>query len=164
MLPLSHRGFSGGLRENDRIVILSGSSAAAHPPRPDYSAVSDSIARQDPEILNREDELSGLSRGSDQRGEPLHREGIDGHVQLDFAGVAFVNGNRQAIDHSERNHRRSVYSLLDFKDDGRKVGPVRVIAKSRQEDAKFALLLRKEPRTPAGRRLRRRRAWYRPRR
>jgi len=102
----------------------------------------DRIAWQDSEILNREDEWSEVIFNSDQRGEQLYLEVVDGRVQLDFAEVVFENGDCQVVDFSERTHRRGVYSLLDFKD-GRKIDHVRVIAKSKTEDAKLALLLRK---------------------
>lgn len=102
----------------------------------------DRIVWQDSEVLNREDEWSEVVFNSDQRGDKLCLEVVSGRVQLDFAEVVFDNGDCQVVDFNEKTHRPGFYSLLDFKD-GRKVDHVRLIAKSRTEDAKVALLLQK---------------------
>jgi hypothetical protein len=102
----------------------------------------DRIAWQDSETLSREDEWCELVFNSDQRGEKLYLEVVEGRVQFDFAEVVFDNGECQVVDFSEKTHRQGVYSLLDFKD-GRKIDHVRMIARARTDDAKVALLLRK---------------------
>ncbi|MFO1450328.1 MAG: hypothetical protein U1F61_19365 [Opitutaceae bacterium] len=102
----------------------------------------DRIVWQDSEVLNREDEWSEVVFNSDQRGDKLYLEVVDGRVQFDFAEVVFENGECQVVDFNEKTHRPGFYSLLDFRD-GRKIDHVRLIAKSKTEDAKVALLLQK---------------------
>ena len=104
--------------------------------------LADRIVWQDSEVLNREDEWSEVVFNSDQRGEKLFLEVVDGRVQLDFAEVVFENGDCQVVDFSEKVHKPGFYSLLDFKD-GRKVDHVRVFARAKSDEAKLALLMRK---------------------
>jgi hypothetical protein len=102
----------------------------------------DAIAWQDSETLAKEDDWSEVVFNSDQRGEKLFLEVVDGKVQFDFAEVVFENGDCQVVDFAEKTHPRGFFLLLDFKD-GRKVDHVRLIARSRTEDAKVALFMQK---------------------
>ncbi|MEO5960117.1 MAG: hypothetical protein ABIZ49_08630 [Opitutaceae bacterium] len=102
----------------------------------------DRIVWQDSETLDREDEWSEIVFNSDQRGEKLYLEVVEGRVQLDFAEVVFDNGECQVVDFADKTHRAGVYSLLDFKD-GRKIDHVRLVARAQTDEAKVALLLRK---------------------
>lgn len=100
------------------------------------------IAWQDSETLSKDDDWSEIVFNSDQRGEKLYLDVVEGKVQFDFAEVVFENGDCQVVDFAEKTHPRGFFLLLDFKD-GRKVDHVRLIARSRTEDAKVALFMQK---------------------
>jgi hypothetical protein len=103
---------------------------------------SDVIVWQDSEVIEKEDEWAEVVFNSDQRGEKLYLEVVDGKAQFDFAEVVFDNGECQVVDFNEKTYGEGFYELLDFKN-GRKVDHVRLIVRSRTKDARVALVMRK---------------------
>src|SRR6266550_1004018 len=99
------------------------------------------LAWQDSETISRDEEWVDTNFGIDESGHALFLD-IDGKAKLNFAEVTFANGNVQVVDFNEQTHDRGVYKLLDFAD-GRRVGTVRILAKSESDDAKLTIYLSK---------------------
>lgn len=102
----------------------------------------DAMVWQDGETLFQEEDWAETVFNSDQRGTKLYLEVVKGKVQFDFAEVVFENGDCQVVDFAEKPHGEGFYSLLDFAD-GRKVDHVRLIARSKTEESRVALILQK---------------------
>ncbi|MCC6649838.1 MAG: hypothetical protein IT348_01665 [Candidatus Eisenbacteria bacterium] len=102
----------------------------------------DAMAWQDAETLYAEEEWAETIFDSDQRGTKLYLEVVKGQVQFDFAEVTFENGDCQVVDFNSKPHGEGFYSLLDFAD-GRKVDHVRLIARSKSDESRVALIMQK---------------------
>lgn len=96
---------------------------------------------QDNEVINRDEEWVDTNFGVDGRGDALFLE-IQGKAQVNFAEVAFANGNVQVVDFNEKTHGSGIYKLLDFAD-GRHVKTVRILAKSKSDETTLAVYLSK---------------------
>jgi hypothetical protein len=101
----------------------------------------DRMAWQDTEIIREDEGWADCEFGIGHRGDALLLD-IDGRAQLDFAEVAFENGNVQVVDFNERQQERGLVRLIDFAD-GRRVMTVRLVARSKSDETKFTLYLRK---------------------
>mgnify|MGYP000899917726 CR=1 FL=1 len=115
-------------------VVTFAAVAAAIPP-------ADRMAWQDSEIIRDDEDWTDCNFGVGHRGDALFLD-IDGRAQLDFAEVTFENGNVQVVDFNERQQERGLVQLLDFAD-GRRVMTVRLVARSKSDETKFTLYLRK---------------------
>jgi hypothetical protein len=102
---------------------------------------SERLVWQDSEEINRDEGWVDTSFGVDGSGNALFLQ-VTGEAQLNFAEVAFANGNVQVLDFNERTHGDGTYKLLDFSD-GRHVKTVRLLAKSKSEDTKLTVYLSK---------------------
>lgn len=108
--------------------------SVALPPR-------DRLVWQDTETIHDEEDWTDCSFGVGERGDALLLD-IDGRAQLDFAEVTFQNGNVQVVDFNEHIRERGLIRLLDFAD-GRRVMTVRLLARSRSDETRFTLYLKK---------------------
>ena len=99
----------------------------------------DRLVWEDAEVITRDEGWVDTNFGVDGHGDALYLR-IDGAAQLNFAEVAFANGNVQVVDFNERAHGDGVYRLLDFSD-GRHVKTVRLLAKSNREETRLAVYL-----------------------
>lgn len=102
---------------------------------------SERLVWQDSEELNRDEGWVDTNFGIDGSGNALFLQ-VAGDAELNFAEVAFANGNVQVVDFSEQTHGDGTYRLLDFAD-GRHVKTVRILARSKSEDAKLTVYLSK---------------------
>jgi hypothetical protein len=96
---------------------------------------------QDSEQINRDEGWVDTNFGVDESGNALFLD-INGKAGLNFAEVAFANGNVQVVDFNDRTHGKGIYKLLDFAD-GRRVMTVRILAKSESDDTKLTVYLSK---------------------
>lgn len=102
---------------------------------------SDRLVWQDSEEINRDEGWVDTNFGIDGSGNALFLQ-VAGAAELNFAEVAFANGNVQVLDFNEQTHGDGTYKLLDFAD-GRHVKTVRILARSKSEDAKLTVYLSK---------------------
>lgn len=102
---------------------------------------SDRLVWQDKEEINRDEGWVDTNFGIDGAGNALFLQ-VAGDAELSFAEVAFANGNVQVVDFNEQTHSDGTYKLLDFAD-GRHVKTVRILARSKSEDAKLTIYLSK---------------------
>jgi hypothetical protein len=102
---------------------------------------SERLVWQDSEEINRDEGWVDTNFGVDGSGNALFLQ-VDGTAEFNFAEVAFANGNVQVVDFNERAHGDATYKLLDFAD-GRHVKTVRLLAKSKSEEAKLTVYLSK---------------------
>ena len=102
---------------------------------------SDRLVWQDSEEVNRDEGWVDTNFGIDGSGNALFLQ-VAGDAELNFAEVAFANGNVQVVDFNEQTHGDGTYKLLDFAD-GRHVKTVRILARSKSEDAKLTVYLSK---------------------
>lgn len=102
---------------------------------------SERLVWQDSEEMNRDEGWVDTNFGIDGSGNALFLQ-IDGEAELNFAEVAFANGNVQVVDFNEQPHGDGTYRLLDFAD-GRHVKTVRILAKSKSEETKLTVYLSK---------------------
>ena len=100
---------------------------------------SDRLVWQDSEEVNRDEGWVDTNFGIDGSGNALFLQ-VAGNAELNFAEVAFANGNVQVLDFNEQTHGDGTYRLLDFAD-GRHVKTVRILARSKSEDAKLTVYL-----------------------
>lgn len=96
---------------------------------------------QDTEAIARDDGWVDVNFGIDGWGNALLLD-LGGKASLNFAEVAFANGNVQVVDFNEKTHESGIYKLLDFAD-GRHVKTVRILAKSESDDARLNVYLSK---------------------
>ena len=99
------------------------------------------VVWRDSEPLSFDDDWTETTFDCNQAGSRLYLELVSGRVQLDFIEVVFENGDCQVVDFSNRSHAPGVYSLLDL-GEVRTVDHVRVIARSRSDVGRIALMLR----------------------
>jgi hypothetical protein len=109
-------------------------AAVAPPPR-------ERLVWEDSEVITRDEGWVDTNYGVDGHGDALFLR-IDGAAQLNFAEVAFSNGNVQVVDFNDRTHGDGLYRLLDFSD-GRHVKTVRLLAKSKRDETTLAVYLSK---------------------
>lgn len=102
---------------------------------------SERLVWQDSEQINSDEGWVDTNFGVDGSGNALFLQ-IDGKVEFKFAEVAFANGNVQVVDFNELAHDDGTYKLLDFAD-GRHVKTVRILVKSKSEDARLTVYLSK---------------------
>ena len=100
---------------------------------------SERLVWQDSEEVSRDEGWVDTNFGIDGSGNVLFLQ-ITGDAELNFAEVAFANGNVQVLDFNEQTHGDGTYKLLDFAD-GRHVKTVRILARSKSEDAKLTVYL-----------------------
>lgn len=96
---------------------------------------------QDSEDVNRDEGWVDTNFGIDGAGNALFLQ-VAGEAELNFAEVAFANGNVQVVDFNEQTHGDGTYKLLDFAD-GRHVKTVRILARSKSEDMRLTVYLSK---------------------
>jgi len=101
----------------------------------------DRLVWQDSEVIEREEGWVDSNFGIDSQGNALFLQ-INGTAELNFAEVAFANGNVQVVDFNGSTHGPGIYNLLDFAD-GRHVKTVRLVAKSESDDTKLTVYLSK---------------------
>lgn len=102
---------------------------------------SDRLLWQDSEKIARDEGWVDSNFGVDSSGHALFLQ-IIGKAELNFAEVAFANGNVQVVDFHGRKHGTGIYNLLDFAD-GRHVKTVRLLAKSASNETNLAVYLSK---------------------
>ncbi|MFN2510442.1 MAG: hypothetical protein ABR568_03240 [Pyrinomonadaceae bacterium] len=110
-------------------------------PRVVAMPAGDRLVWQDIEVIEREEGWVDSNFGVDSNGNALFLQ-INGTAELNFAEVAFANGNVQVVDFNGRTHGSGIYNLLDFAD-GRHVKTVRLLAKSESDRTKLAIFLSK---------------------
>ncbi|MFN7919310.1 MAG: hypothetical protein U0Q16_04390 [Bryobacteraceae bacterium] len=94
---------------------------------------------EDTETLFREDDWSDTSLRVHNRGKELLLR-LDGRAQIDFAEVAFHNGQVQVVDFNEAVLGAGTHRLLDFAN-GREVESVRLVARSRTPRVRVSVLM-----------------------
>jgi hypothetical protein len=101
----------------------------------------DRLVWEDSETIESEEGWVDANFGVDGAGDALLLE-VKGTAELNFAEVAFGNGNVQVVDFNEKAHGTGLYKLLDFAD-GRQVKTVRIVALSNSEKTKLTVYLSK---------------------
>ena len=101
----------------------------------------DRLLWEDSETILRREDWVDTVLNVNNRGNALYL-GIDGRASLDFAEVAFENGDVQVVDFKEGRAESGTFRLLDFAD-GRHVVSVRLIAKALTTRAKLTVYLAK---------------------
>jgi hypothetical protein len=94
---------------------------------------------EDSETLNKDEGWTDFTLGANDQGTRLYLE-IVGKAQLNFAEVVFENGETRVVDFNEKTRGPGVHSLLDFPD-GRRVSHVRMVARSKSDEARIVLRL-----------------------
>jgi len=112
--------------------VVFAATVVALPPR-------ERLIWQDTEVIQSDEDWVDLNFGVDDRGDALLME-IDGRAQLNFAEVAFENGNVQVVDFEEHTRPPGLYRVLDFRD-GRQVKTVRLLARSTSGQTTFRMFL-----------------------
>src|SRR5262249_34435963 len=102
----------------------------------------DVLVWEDGETLAKDDDWTEFTLSCNTRGTKLWYEVVKGQVQADWAEVVFGNGETQVVDFAEKTQDAGLYPLLDFKD-GRKVDHVRMVARSKSDEAHIALRMEK---------------------
>lgn len=97
---------------------------------------------EDGETLSEDDDWTEFTLNADCRGTRLWLEVVQGRAQFDWAEVVFDNGDTRVVDMKEWTRGPGYYELLDFKD-GRKVDHVRVVSRSRSDEARIVLKMEK---------------------
>jgi hypothetical protein len=101
---------------------------------------ADALAWTDGATLVKEEDWTEVTLNCGRRGTRLWYEVAGGKVQADWAEVVFLNGQTQVVDFAEHTQEPGLYPLLDFRD-GRIVDHVRLVARSKTDDARVALRL-----------------------
>jgi hypothetical protein len=101
---------------------------------------ADALSWTDGAMLVKEDDWTELTLNCGRRGTRLWYEVTGGKVQADWAEVVFANGQTQVVDFAEHTQEPGLYPLIDFHE-GRIVDHVRMVARSKTEDARVALRL-----------------------
>jgi len=107
--------------------------AASHPS-------ADALSWTDGALLTKGEDWTEFTLGCGRRGTRLWYEVSNGKVQADWAEVVFANGETQVVDFAGHTQDPGLYPLLDFRD-GRVVDHVRMVARSKSDDARVALRL-----------------------
>ena len=94
----------------------------------------------DSEELDRNEGWTDFTMNVDRRGDRMFLEIDRGTAEISYAEVVFDNGEAQMVDFNDRDYKKRVYALLDFKD-GRKVDHVRVVAKAESKETLITLRL-----------------------
>jgi len=118
------------------IVFTGVAVAAASAPARDI------LVWEDGETLERDNDWTEFTLNCDSRGTKLWLEIAGGKVQVDWAEVAFENGETRVVDFSEKTYGPGIYALLDFRD-GRKVDHVRMVARAKSDAARVVLRMEK---------------------
>ena len=106
---------------------------ASHP-------VADALSWMDNALLVKDEDWTEFTLNIGRRGTKLWYEVANGKVQADWAEVVFLNGESQVVDFAEHTQDPGLYPLLDF-GRGRIVDHVRMVARSKTDDARVALRL-----------------------
>jgi len=101
---------------------------------------ADALAWTDGATLVKEEDWTEVTLNCGRRGTRLWYEVTGGKVQADWAEVVFLNGQTQVVDFAEHTQQPGLYPLLDFRE-GRIVDHVRLVARSKTDDARVALRL-----------------------
>ena len=101
---------------------------------------ADALTWVDGTTLEKADDWTEFTLNCGHRGSRLWYEVKSGKVQADWAEVVFSNGETQVVDFAERTQDPGLYPLVDFKD-GRIVDHVRMVARSKSDDARIAMRL-----------------------
>jgi len=107
--------------------------AASHPS-------ADALSWTDGALLTKGEDWTEFTLGCGRRGTRLWYEVSNGKVQADWAEVVFLNGESQVVDFAEHTQDPGLYPLLGF-GRGRIVDHVRMVARSKTDDARVALRL-----------------------
>ena len=111
-------------------------SAATTPSR-------DLVTWEDGEILSRSEDWTEFTLAADAQGKLMMLEIPAGKVQFDWAELVFDKGETQVVDFGERTCAPGLYSMVDF-GEVRKLDHVRVVARSRTDEAKVTLRMLKQ--------------------
>jgi len=106
---------------------------ASHP-------VADALSWMDNALLVKDEDWTEVTFNISRRGTKLWYEVANGKVQADWAEVVFLNGESQVVDFAEHTQDPGLYPLLGF-GRGRIVDHVRMVARSKTDDARVALRL-----------------------
>jgi len=106
---------------------------ASHP-------VADALSWMDNALLVKDEDWTEVTFNIGRRGTKLWYEVANGKVQADWAEVVFLNGESQVVDFAEHTQDPGLYPLLGF-GRGRIVDHVRMVARSKTDDARVALRL-----------------------
>ena len=117
----------------ERSLPATAAVVASHP-------VADALSWMDNALLVKDEDWTEFTLNIGRRGTKLWYEVANGKVQADWAEVVFLNGESQVVDFAERTQDPGLYPLLDF-GRGRIVDHVRMVARSKTDDARVALRL-----------------------
>ena len=109
---------------------------------PSSAPAHDALVWEDGETLTQADDWTEVTLNCGNRGTRLWLEIPAGKVQFDWAEVAFENGEARVVDFNEKTYGPGLYPLLDFRD-GRQVDHVRLVAKSKSDEARIVLRMEK---------------------
>jgi hypothetical protein len=101
---------------------------------------ADALSWTDSALLTKDEDWTEFTLNCGHRGTRLWYEVQSGKVQADWAEVVYGNGETQVVDFAEHTQDPGLYPLLDFRN-GRVVDHVRIVARSKTEDARVALRL-----------------------
>lgn len=96
---------------------------------------------EDGEVLHRDEDWTDTSLRVNSRGKELFLR-LEGRAQVDFAEVAFHNGQVQVVDFNEAVLGAGTHRLLDFAN-GREVESVRLVARAKSPRARVTVLMAK---------------------
>jgi len=97
---------------------------------------------EDGETLEKDDDWAEFTLSCDSRGTKLWLEIVNGKIQADWAEIVAENGDTWVVDFKEKTHGPGLYPLLDFPD-GRKIDHVRMVAKSKSDEARVVLKMQR---------------------
>ena len=101
---------------------------------------ADALTWTDSAMLVKEEDWTEVTLNCGDRGTKLWYEVASGKVQADWVEVVFLNGETQVVDLAGRTQDPGLYPLVDFKR-GRIVDHVRMVVRSKTDDARVALRL-----------------------
>ena len=101
---------------------------------------ADALTWVDGATLDKPEDWTELTLNCGHSGSQLWYEVKSGKVQADWAEVVFGNGETQVVDFAERTQDPGLYPLIDFKN-GRTVDHVRLVMRSKTDNARVALRL-----------------------
>src|SRR5688572_5865872 len=104
------------------------------------TTIPTNLVWHDSEELDRSEGWTDFTMNVDRRGDRMFLEIDRGTAEISYAEVVFDNGEAQMVDFNDRDYKKGVYALLDFKD-GRKVDHVRVVAKAESKETQITLRL-----------------------
>jgi len=131
-----------GVVEVTSTTFLTPVSFQGNAVEPAQAPTRDVIVWEDGETLTKGDDWTEFTLCCRASGRQLWLQIPSGRVQVDWAEVVFDNGDAQVVDFGEKPYGPGLYSLFD-RVMGRRIDHVRVLARSKSNEAKLVLQMAK---------------------